>query len=438
MKVLHRFTGASVLLAVLTITTLTSCSPSAPDEPTATQPEALASEVVSYSYDKNGNVDTINTSLNNSLYAYDTLDRLVSDNISTQPEKTLDYDRNGNRSSENQSGVPTNYDYLPNSNQLNTIDGNSITHDAVGNRTSDPMGTSGGNRTFEYNNAGRLHKVYESSILISTYTYNYQGQRTRKVTATGTTLYHYDLSGNVISETTEAGVAKRDYVLSNSVPVAQIESGVETGTTEEVIYFHTDHLSAPRRATNEAGYLVWRWDGEAFGNTAANEDPDGDGVATIINLRFPGQYYDEESGLHYNYFRYYDPSTGRYITSDPIGLDGGLNTYNYVLNNPIKYTDPTGENPVAGAGISAGIDIFIQLTMNGGRFECIKWDVVAIAAFAGALNPFNSISAINTIGRAQQMASRAERMARRAERRGRGARDARRAGYRADRRHSSG
>jgi RHS repeat-associated protein len=72
---------------------------------------------------------------------------------------------------------------------------------------------------------------------------------------------------------------------------------------------------------------------------AANDDPDGDGVGFTYNPRFPGQYFDAETGLHYNYFRDYDPATGRYVESDPIGLDGGLNTYGYGLANPIKYTD---------------------------------------------------------------------------------------------------
>jgi len=57
---------------------------------------------------------------------------------------------------------------------------------------------------------------------------------------------------------------------------------------------------------------------------------------------FPGQYYDQETGLHYNYFRYYDPYSGRYLTSDPIGLAGGLNTYTYVVNSPLRYSDPSG------------------------------------------------------------------------------------------------
>ncbi|MCP4492880.1 MAG: hypothetical protein GY820_37095, partial [Gammaproteobacteria bacterium] len=116
----------------------------------------------------------------------------------------------------------------------------------------------------------------------------------------------------------------------NGEPVAQLE-------TSGITYLHTDHLATPRKATNEAGQVVWEWDSEAFGNEAPMSY---DG--TEVNLRFPGQVYDVETGLYYNYFRYYDPGTGRYITSDPIGLDGGLNTYAYVEGNPVNFIDPTG------------------------------------------------------------------------------------------------
>lgn len=95
----------------------------------------------------------------------------------------------------------------------------------------------------------------------------------------------------------------------------------------------------------QQGTPLWRWDGEAFGATPANEDADGDSSPLEYNLRFPGQYFDRETNTHYNYFRDYDPSTGRYVQSDPIGLDGGPNLYAYANNAPTMYTDPLGLSP---------------------------------------------------------------------------------------------
>ncbi|MFZ5595334.1 MAG: RHS repeat domain-containing protein, partial [Pseudomonadota bacterium] len=115
-------------------------------------------------------------------------------------------------------------------------------------------------------------------------------------------------------------------------------------------YIHPDHLDTPRAITDSANKVIWRWDSDPFGTTAANEDPDGDKKKFSYNLRFPGQYFDKETGLHYNYFRDYDPRVGRYVQSDPIGLAGGLNTYTYVGNNPLSLTDPLGLRPNGGSG----------------------------------------------------------------------------------------
>jgi RHS repeat-associated protein len=87
-----------------------------------------------------------------------------------------------------------------------------------------------------------------------------------------------------------------------------------------------------------SGRVEWQWDnGDPFGNNAPNENPGGAG-AFSFNLRFAGQYFDRETNTHYNVNRDYDPSTGRYLTSDPIGLRGGVNTYGYVGVNPLIYS----------------------------------------------------------------------------------------------------
>jgi RHS repeat-associated protein len=114
-------------------------------------------------------------------------------------------------------------------------------------------------------------------------------------------------------------------------------------------YIHVDQINNPRALTaaNKAIVFIRPFDG--YNLIFGIPDPDGDGIGNYVYLGFPGQIYDEETGLYYNINRYYDSFTGRYTQSDPIGLLGGLNTYGYARQNPISFTDPDGTNPVAGA-----------------------------------------------------------------------------------------
>ncbi|MFC1740829.1 RHS repeat-associated core domain-containing protein [Pseudomonadota bacterium] len=112
--------------------------------------------------------------------------------------------------------------------------------------------------------------------------------------------------------------------------------------SEQTHFIHYDHLGSPRSVTNRDQAIIWNWESNPFGDSLPNQDPDGDSSEFVLNLRFPGQYYDAESGLHYNYFRTYDPETGRYLESDPIGLRSSLNTFAYVDNNPVNAVDPKG------------------------------------------------------------------------------------------------
>jgi RHS repeat-associated protein len=111
----------------------------------------------------------------------------------------------------------------------------------------------------------------------------------------------------------------------------------------QIYYIHTDHLNTPRLVADASGSTVWKWDQqEPFGVSPVDENPSGLGLFKFP-LRYPGQYDDPETGLFYNYLRdCYDPATGRYCQSDPIGLRGGLNTYGYVGGNPISLSDPSG------------------------------------------------------------------------------------------------
>lgn len=115
-----------------------------------------------------------------------------------------------------------------------------------------------------------------------------------------------------------------------------------TANATDYAYVHVDHLGTPIAVTNATRLVVWRATHDPFGAATVQDDVDGDGNHLTLNLRFPGQYADAESGLHYNYFRTYDPSLGRFLESDPLGLAAGTNTYAYVGGNPLSAIDPLG------------------------------------------------------------------------------------------------
>ncbi|MEZ5514883.1 MAG: RHS repeat-associated core domain-containing protein [Steroidobacteraceae bacterium] len=153
------------------------------------------------------------------------------------------------------------------------------------------------------------------------------------------TKFAYDEAGHLIGEYSATGTLVQETIWLGDIPVATLRP--KTGGYD-IFYVHTDHLNTPRRVTRPSdNKLRWRWDPTPFGEGAPNENPQALGVFKY-NLRFPGQYFDIETNLAYNYFRDYDSAIGRYVESDPIGLAGGVNTYAYVLGNPIGLTDPTG------------------------------------------------------------------------------------------------
>jgi RHS repeat-associated protein len=164
---------------------------------------------------------------------------------------------------------------------------------------------------------------------IAEYTYNGAGQRIKKVVSGVTRVFHYDLRGHMIAESDGAGQTIAEYVYLGDNLLSMIRQG-------NTHYFHNNNLGTPQVLTDVSGNVVWKALYNPFGMAQIT-------VQTVENpFRLPGQYYDSETGLHYNYFRYYHPKIGRYLTPDPIGLQGGINLWTYVAGNPVNGVDPKG------------------------------------------------------------------------------------------------
>jgi len=289
-----------------------------------------------YSYDDAFRITGISdtgTPVNSYTYGYDSLDRLSSA-AKTGTTRGWTYDANGNRLSET-GASPSTYSIASSSNRVSSISGalaRTYAYDASGDTLTYASVTA------TYSNRGRLQTLTNGAVT-ATYVYNALGERVKQSGgASGTVHYVYDEAGHLLGEYDSSGALLQETIWLDDTPVATLRPGTPVG----LFYVHTDHLNTPRRITQPSdNALRWSWESDPFGAEVPNENPASLG-AFQYNLRFPGQLYDSQAGLSYNYFRDYDPAIGRYVESDPIGLAGGLNTFAYAYDNPLGYVDPYG------------------------------------------------------------------------------------------------
>jgi RHS repeat-associated protein len=288
-------------------------------------------------------------------YGYDGLDRLTAfDSASTS--QRFQYDANGNRTRATFGANSYINAISAASNRLSSTSGpapaKQNSFDATGNVTSD------GTVQYKYGSDGRLDAAVRGAVTTN-YLYNGVGQRVAKINTAGVTVHYvYDESGRLLGEYDGAGKAVQETVYLGDNPIAVLKPPVagSKALSTSVYYAYTDHVQTPRVLTGAIdNKVVWRWDNaDPFGLDQPVEYPTSLGTFTY-NPRFPGQLFDRETSNHYNYFRDYDPQTGRYLQSDPIGLTGGINTYGYVNGNPITFVDPKGLTAVGALCFIPGV-----------------------------------------------------------------------------------
>ncbi|WP_198086381.1 RHS repeat-associated core domain-containing protein [Variovorax sp. E3] len=226
--------------------------------------------------------------------------------------------------------------------------------------------------------------------------------------------YVYDEQGTLIAEVGSGGTASGGQAQYIYLPTANGPMPIAAVIDGATYAVHSDHLNTPRKLTNASEQAVWQWSYSAFGedkptvaknrfaNLEVTPNSGTTGISEVkFNLRYPGQYADEESGLFYNGFRTYDPRVGRYTQSDPIGLDGGWNRFSYVDANPMSFVDPEGlaggpprstpRVPLPGGGaVSNGLLSGIAEAMRGSQAGAAGAGARALAGAGsgrGTINP---------------------------------------------------
>ncbi|MCP3895456.1 MAG: hypothetical protein GY706_12635, partial [Bacteroides sp.] len=276
-------------------------------------------------------------------YQYDDLYRLTdADNPATAADEAFTYDGVGNRL----TAADTTGDWSYNeNNELKTTapsssgltGGSSYDYDVNGNMTKKSV--DGSVTSYVYNTEDRLTEVWNGEVgtgsLTASYYYDPFGRRLWKEVSGVRTHFHYADEG-LVGEYDDSGVELKTYGYKPGSTWTTDPLFMKVGSS--YYFYHNDHLGTPQKMTSVNGAVVWNAKYNSFGKAEIDQ-------ASIVenNLRFPGQYFDAESGLHYNYHRYYDSIIGRYLKVDPLlFFSGDINFYTYVRNNAIKLKDPLG------------------------------------------------------------------------------------------------
>jgi RHS repeat-associated protein len=304
----------------------------------------LGTATRSFAYDAVGRIsgftDTGAAGTKASAFTYDEADQLIG-YAAPGTTRGFAYDTNGNRLSQSLNGVASSFSYYPGTNRLYAA-----LSQTVFAYNADGSPTDTWNYALGYDAYARLVSV-DADITRAGYKYNGLGQRVSKSASraninTGifalldSRQFFYDDSTQLLGEYATKGAASQETVWFNGQPIATYMANV-------LYYINADHLSTPRSIVRASDNVeVWRWDSDPFGEFGPGLNNNTTATLITYNLRFPGQYRDIETGLHYNGMRDYDPRTGRYLQADPIGLSGGNNRYNYVKADPVRKIDPIG------------------------------------------------------------------------------------------------
>ena len=309
-----------------------------------------------YGYDAAGQLTELKDGLQSAFlarYDYDNLGRLtiLRDGPSSTPIETYTYDATGNRTSLLHGGITTSFTYPGSNHRLSSAGGVARSYDGVGNTTA----IGGTAKQFNYGEDDRMNSVSQNGTMLRSYAYNALGERVLSTipavagnpdgsggTPAVNTYTVYDESGRWLGDYDHNGAVLQQAIWLDDLPVGLLAG---TGANQKLHYIEPDHLGTPRAVIDRSrDVAIWTWalQGEAFGNSAPNQDPDLDSTNFVLDMRFPGQRYDAATGLNYNYFRDYDAGSGRYVQSDPIGLSGGASAYAYADGNPGRLIDSFG------------------------------------------------------------------------------------------------